>query len=101
MVCVALGRVVGLDESPESDRKPASEPQRRLLVIAGGTVRAACPVDEVQGIHRFHPRELKDVPATVSKGSAPYSKAVLSWRRRVVGLLDDRRLFESLERSLA
>ena len=73
----------------------------RLLVIRRDQVRAVCPVDEVHGIHRFHPRELKEVPATVARATSTYSKALLSWRDRSVGLLDDELLFHSVKRSVA
>ena len=55
----------------------------------------------MHGIHRFHPRELQDVPATVAKAAATYSKALLPWRDHSVGLLDDQLLFYTLKRSLA
>ena len=32
-------------------------------------------VDEVHGIHRFHPRELTGLPATVAKATVTYSTA--------------------------
>jgi chemotaxis-related protein WspD len=74
---------------------------QRLLVIRRDRVRAVCPVAEVHGIHRFHPRELRDVPSTVARATATYSKAVLSWRDRSVGVLDDGPLFALLKRSVA
>jgi chemotaxis-related protein WspD len=72
-----------------------------LLVIRHEKVRAVCPVDEVHGIHRFHPRELKEAPATVARAKATYSKALLSWHEHSVGLLDDELVFHSLKRSVA
>ena len=86
---------------PEPIASARRDAYRRLLVIRRDDVRAVCPVDEVHGIHRFHPRELKDVPATVAKATATYSKAVLPWRGHSVGLLDDQLLFYALKRSLA
>ena len=63
-------------------------------------VRVVCPVDEVHGIHRFHPRELKDVPTTVAKATVTYSTALLPWQGHSVGTLDDQLLFYTLKRSL-
>ena len=69
-------------------------------MIRRDDVRVVCPVDEVHGIHRFHPRELKDVPTTVAKATVTYSTALLPWRGHSVGMLDDQLLFYTLKRSL-
>ncbi len=87
--------------SAEAGAKSGVTAQQRLLVIRRDDVRAVCPVDDVHGIHRFHPRELKDVPATVARAAATYSKAILPWQGRSVGVLDDELLFHTLKRSIA
>lgn len=101
LVCVSLGRMLGLEPPVGADRKVRGTVHPRVLVIRRDQVRAVCPVDEVHGIHRFHPRELKDVPATVARAAATYSRALLSWNEHSVGLLDDELLFHSLKRSVA
>jgi chemotaxis-related protein WspD len=101
LICVSLGHMLGLEPSAEAHQKVRRTLQRRLLVIRRDQVRAVCPVDEVHGIHRFHPRELKEVPATVARATSTYSKALLSWRDRSVGLLDDELLFHTVKRSVA
>jgi chemotaxis-related protein WspD len=101
LICVSLGHMLGLEPSIQALQKVRGTVHRRLLVIRRDQVRAVCPVDEVHGIHRFHPRELKDVPATVAGAAPTYSKALLSWRDRSVGLLDDELLFHSLKRWVA
>jgi chemotaxis-related protein WspD len=101
LVCVSLGRVVGaepLAAAPSQERR--DKVHRRLLVIRGDSVRVVCPVDEVHGIHRFHARELKEVPATVAKATVTYSTALLPWKGHSVGTLDDQLLFYTLKRSL-
>jgi chemotaxis-related protein WspD len=55
----------------------------------------------VHGVHRVAARDLKDVPATVAKAASSYSRAVLPWNGHSVGLLDEERLFHTLQRSLA
>jgi chemotaxis-related protein WspD len=99
LVCVSLGQVVGVEPlAPSRERR--STVYQRLLVIRRQDIRAVCPVDEVHGVHRFHPRELKDVPTTVAKAPATYSTALLSWHGHAVGILDDQLLFYSFQRSL-
>lgn len=99
LVCVSLGTIVGV-EAPEAARRERKTVYRRLLVIRRDDVRVVCPVDEVYGIHRFRPRDVKDVPTTVAKAGITYSTSILPWREHSVGLLDDQLLFYTLKRSL-
>jgi chemotaxis-related protein WspD len=100
LVCVSLGQVVGAEPLAAAGRERPRTVYQRLLVIRREGVRVVCPVDEVHGIHRFHPRELKDVPTTVAKATVTYSTALLHWKGHSVGTLDDQLLFYTLKRSL-
>jgi chemotaxis-related protein WspD len=100
LICVSLGQVVGVEASAETSRDRRSAVYRRLLVIRREDVRVVCPVDEVHGVHHVRQRELKDVPATVAKATVTHSTALLSWRGRSVGILDDQLVFYSLKRGL-
>jgi chemotaxis-related protein WspD len=73
----------------------------RLLVIQRDGQRAVCPVDEVHGIAHFHPRNLTAVPATIARAAAAYTRSILSWQQKSVGLLDDQLLFHTVNRNLA
>jgi chemotaxis-related protein WspD len=97
LACMSLSRVLGLDE-PAGD-KPNK--QRHLLVLRHEGVRAVCPVDEVHSFHTFHPQDLDDVPATVSKAAATYTKKLLSWKGHSVGVLDADLVFHTLKRNAA
>ena len=88
LVCVSLGHVLGVEPLARSDATARRRAYPRLLVIRHEQVRAVCPVDEVHGIHRFHPRELQNVPATVARATGTYSRALLPWRGHSVGVLD-------------
>ena len=100
LICVSLGQVVGAEPLKPAGHEGRTTTYRRLLVLRQEAVRVVCPVDEVHGIHRFHPSELKEVPATVAKATVTYSTAILAWRGHSVGTLDDQLLFYTLKRSL-
>ncbi len=100
LVCVSLSQVVGAEPLAAAARDRSSTTYRRLLVIRREAIRVVCPVDEVHGIHRFHPRELKDLPATVAKAAVTYSTALLQWQGHSVATLDDQLLFYTLKRSI-
>jgi chemotaxis-related protein WspD len=92
---MSLSRVLGLDE-PAADTRA-----KHLLVLRRERIRAVCPVDEVLSFHTFHPQDLDDVPATVSKATATYTKKLLSWKGHSVGVLDAELVFHTLKRSAA
>lgn len=101
LMCVSLGFLLGIQPADGANPKGHRTSHRRVLVIHREHVRIVCPVDDVHGIHRFDPRELREVPSTVARATVAYSKALLSWRDRSVGVLDDDRLFHALKRSAA
>jgi chemotaxis-related protein WspD len=103
LVCVSLAVILGATAEawalPTPSARRAAVP--RLLVARGAAGAVVFPVDEVQGMERFRTRELKDVPATVAQAQATYTRALLSLSDRTVGLIDEQRLFYTVERALA
>ena len=100
LVCASLERLLGLQAAGQPALGISRKGEGRLLVLRRDDVRVVLRADEVSGIQRFHSKELKDVPTTVSKGASAHSRAVLSWSGHVVGLLDEHRLFHTLQRSV-
>jgi chemotaxis-related protein WspD len=101
LICVSLSKLLGLDETraPEDAAQGAAYP--RLVVIRHEGWRTVFPVSEVRGIHRFHERALKSVPATVAKGGSAYTKTILAWDGKSVGYLDEQLVVQTLNRSVA
>lgn len=101
LVCLSLARILGIEcpGSPQTAHPRATD--NRLLVMQRDGQLAVCPVDEVFGVERIHKRELRPVPAMLSRSGATYTSAALSWRQKLVALLDDELLFHTLTRSLA
>ena len=97
LICVALDKVLGVNKESTIPRQRSLS--KRLVVIRDQHSRIVFPVDEVQGILRFHPDELMPVPATVAKAS--HTKAILPWGDQAIAYLDEALLFYSLQRSLA
>ena len=96
-LCVSMARLLGI---AETEHAAQSRGGARLLVIGHDGCRWAFAADEVSGIHRVAPHELEDVPATAAKTAFVPAKAIFPWRQSHAGLLDDRRLFETLARSV-
>ena len=98
-LAVILGVTVGPEAIPTQAQRRAAVP--RLLVARGTAGAVVFPVDEVQGMERFRARDLKEVPATVARAQATYTRALMALGDRTVGLLDEQLLFYKVERSLA
>ncbi|MCF3649446.1 chemotaxis protein CheW [Synoicihabitans lomoniglobus] len=98
VVCVSLEAVLGLQ--PSGSRKSGSA-GRMLVIGAAGQASLALAVDEVHGLHRCRSEDLVPAPATVSKATSAHVSAVLPWRERSVGCVDELRLWQTLDRSLA
>ena len=100
LVCLSLHDMLSVQKSSDAPEKTQDE-TRRLLVIHRDGMRAVCPVDEVHGIERVSDNDLGPVPATVRGAAAAYTRAVLTWRKHTVGLLDEQVLFHGVNRSVA
>ena len=101
VLCVSLGLLLAIDTTvqPRADLGQLVHP--RLLVLQRGRARMAVPADEVQAVHRHHPRDVRPLPSTVSGAAAAHTRGVLAYRDRSVGLLDEAALFASLDLRLS
>ena len=98
VVCLSLGAVLGLDgvvSPPERQFERA-----RMLMLRQGDLRAACPVDEVNGIHRVAPAALVETPVPVA-GARACVTHVWTWHGRAVSVIDDTLLSQAIRRSMA
>jgi chemotaxis-related protein WspD len=101
LVCFSLQHVLGLEQATNLSQEKQRVAAETLLVIQQDGNRAVCPVNEILGLARFHPRDLTSVPTTVANAAATYTRSMLSWQKKSVGLLDEQLLFHTVNRSLA
>lgn len=101
LVCISLATLLAVEAAAPATENADAPTSQRLLVLKRDDVHAVCPVDEVAGVIRFDPRTLTDVPGTLAHAASRYSRKLLPWRERFVGLLDDQLLFYTIKRSLA
>ncbi|MBI3871429.1 MAG: chemotaxis protein CheW [Verrucomicrobia bacterium] len=101
VVCASLELAldIGRDDDPQGPSSRAVA-HRRMLIAKKDSDRFAFPVDEIFGISRISLGDIKDLPATVVHSGKRCVSGMISWRERSVGLLDEERLFELLNRSL-
>ncbi len=101
LVSVSLLQLLGLSGIGGAQDKGDRLRHPQLLVVSWEGRSLVFPVDEVLGVHRYQRSQLKDVPSTVAKATATYTKSMLLWREKSIGLLDDQLLFYSINRNLA
>jgi len=101
LVCISLRKILQLEETAVSKNETHHALNARMLFLQHEGLRAVCPVDEVFGVQRFRPEELVPIPATLAKATPTYTKSVLAWQEKTVGLLDELLLFYSMNRGLA
>jgi chemotaxis-related protein WspD len=99
LVCISLTVLLGTGKTDARAGRDCLA-RTRLLVASRNGERLVFPVDEVQGVHRFDPSQLGDAPATVARAASAYTRAMLQWQEKSVGVLDEERLFQSLKRTL-
>jgi chemotaxis-related protein WspD len=97
--CVALATILAIDARPAAAGSRGW--QQRCLILRDESLRIACPVDEVSGLHRVREAELQDVPATIARAASTYTTRAFALDGRPVGILDHHTLLAALRRSLA
>jgi chemotaxis-related protein WspD len=101
VLAVSLHGLLGVAEASYDQPERRRVTRERLLLLEYESQRLACPVTDMHGVHRYHPDDLQAVPATVAKGTAVYTRAILPWQGKAVGLLDEQLLFYAFQRHLA
>jgi chemotaxis-related protein WspD len=118
-LCARLARLLGIETHTAASNAPlargskfpicgeepvsgklAATTTERLLVVQREADRWVFPVDALGQVVRVPRDEIGRPPATVGRAAAHLSRGVFSWEGRLVGLLDDARLFEALRARL-
>lgn len=72
----------------------------RTIVLTNERGRLATSVDEVLGVHRYHPAVLRPVPTTLERAMISFATAIIDVGDHAVGLLDGVRVIDSLAQAL-
>jgi len=103
LICISLPHLLGVEEtaSHAGHRQHGQSVYERMLVLSRHGERVVFSVHEVHVGVRYHPDNLKPVPATVSQSAVRYTSGLLEWENRNVGVLDEDLVFHVLNRQLA
>jgi chemotaxis-related protein WspD len=102
LLCVSLSVLLGLDRSGSTPVSAKTTLSDRLLICKRGEDRLAFQVSEIHGLHHYHPGDLREAPATLTRATrGAYTLGVAPWRDRIVGYLDDELMFYAVNKALA
>lgn len=101
LLCVSLEHVLGIEPTVNEGHRTGQIVYKRLMVCNRDGDQLAFPVQEIRGLDHYHPRELREVPSTLSKAAATYMLGILSRAGKSVGCLDDQLLFYALNKGLS
>jgi len=99
-MCVSLSQLLGLEQANDPSEPIRHKAYKRLVVVERETDRWVFLVDEVHGIHHFHPRVLQNVPVPVTRATSMFTKGIIDWQDKGVGYLDPDLLFAALSREI-
>ncbi len=108
LLCVSLGYILSLTTTNSSKTTLISSSLgsfnrdllKRMIVAGTSENRWVFYVDEVLGMYRFYPQELKEAPVVITKASETYTQGVIDWQDQKVNLLDSELLFYALNRKI-
>jgi chemotaxis-related protein WspD len=96
LLCISLEAALGLP----AEEKTKSGGRLRLCVVGNGRERIAFGVDEILGVRRVPCARLRPVPVTLAKSPSAQTASCFELDGHDIGLIDEQRLFDSLDRSL-
>ncbi|MDG3004884.1 chemotaxis protein CheW [Paludisphaera mucosa] len=102
-LCFSLYGLLGVPDPQASHAAGGDDPTRaaareRLIVLRDRERSEvwAFAADEIHGVEHFPRNALQGVPSTLANPAVSYSQAVIPWRDRSVGFLDEARVFAAL-----
>ncbi|WOO39697.1 chemotaxis protein CheW [Rubellicoccus peritrichatus] len=94
-LAISLRSLLAL-ESGTAEQMSAGRVYPRMVMLLREGERFVSRVEEVVGVIHFEKDEMEQVPVTVSKALATYTRGIFSWRDRKIAMIDDELLFHSI-----
>ncbi len=99
-LCIHLHHLLDI-ETISNDRAASShQAYRRMVVAEKNGCTWVFAADEIHGIHRATTDDLRNVPTTITKSQATYTKGIIKWHDQNVAYLDEELLFYTLDNKI-
>lgn len=96
-LCLSLAFLLGVAKSEQGKHLASRGVYKRFLVVQINTKDYVFPVDEVGGVHRYDPEDLKQVPATIEAEKAQLLLGMLDIDNKNVACIDANKLAQTFE----
>jgi len=97
-LCVSFHGLLDLNKDNAILKNKNLNTFKRMIVIEKKGEKWVFPVDEIYGIYHFNQEAIGNVPVTVSKTAANFTKGLVIWQKERVGFLDEELLFATLKK---
>lgn len=98
-LCISIGTLLKLEKARDSYTTD-HEILERMILIESEQQSFIFPVSEVHGILHYTDHELQSLPATLANTRNKFSRGIVAWNARHVGIIDHELLFYALGRGL-
>lgn len=98
-VCVSIGSVLQLEKA-RAAHDSDHEILERMILVEKGDDSFVFPVSEVHGTWHYAERAISALPATLANARHNFTRGIVCWEDRHVGILDSELLFYALARGM-
>jgi chemotaxis-related protein WspD len=98
-LCFSLAELLGIDDS-QFEWKEKHRVFPRMMLVRHNESHFALLVDEVVGSLRYGLEEVLPVPSSISRALTKFMRGIVREEEKTIGLLDEERVFQALEKSL-
>lgn len=95
-LCINLHHLLDIEPAPPGGAASTHLAYRRMVVAEKNGSTWVFAADEIHGIHHATTEDLRNVPTTLSKSQAAYTKGIIKWHHKNVACLDEELLFYTL-----
>jgi len=98
LLCISVADLLEL--TGEMGGETAGKVCERMVVVSREGNRFVFAVNEILGVYRISPEDMRDVPATLSRSTRALTRGIFTVDGRNIGLLDEDQFFPAMARSL-
>lgn len=95
-LCIHLHHLLDIETNAPNGNGSSHLAYRRMVVVEKNGSTWVFVADEIHGIHHATTEDLRNVPTTLSKSQATYTKGIIKWHDKNVTYLDEELLFYTL-----
>ncbi|MBP7232927.1 MAG: chemotaxis protein CheW [Syntrophaceae bacterium] len=100
LLCISASEL--LDLTVQAEGKPTGNNTfERMVVVSREGNRFVFAVNEIFGVERIAPEDIRETPATLSRSARALTRGIFTLKGHNVGLLDEDQFFPAMLRSLS